>query len=102
MTDGDLIVERGAESLEHLARRAEARQDGVGELVAEELDASARFVRKLKPSLIMARIRDRKKARPGARRRKGSGPAPILIVGGALIVGMLAARLIDATTDDGD
>jgi hypothetical protein len=94
MTDGDVIVERGAESLEDLARRAEARPDGAGDLMSEELDASAKFLRKLKPSAISARIRAKAA-------RKGNGnPAPILIVGGALLGGMLLARLIDATNDD--
>jgi len=100
MSTGDVIVERGAESLEHLARRAEARHDGVGEVVAEELDASANFLRKLKPSAISARIRRTKAGRKG--RGKGGNPAPIAIVAGALVAGMLLARLIDASTDDGD
>ncbi len=100
MTDGDVIVERGAESLEDLAQRAKARQDGVGDVVAEELDASASFLRKLKPSAISARIRRAKAGRKG--RGKGGNPAPIAIVAGALLAGMLVARLIDATTDDGD
>ena len=100
MTDGDVIVERGAESLEDLARRAEARHDGVGDVVAEELDASASFLRKLKPSAISARIRRAKADRKG--RGKSGSPAPIAIVAGALVAGMLLARLIDASTDDGD
>jgi len=98
MTDGDVIVERGAESLEELARRAKARQEGVGDVVAEELDASASFLRKLKPSAISARIRRAKAGRKG--RGKSGSSAPIAIVAGALVAGMLLARLIDATTDD--
>ena len=100
MTNGDVIVERGAESLEHLARRAEARQDGMGDVVAEELEASASFLRKLKPSAISARIRRMKAGRKG--RGKSGNPAPVAIVAGALLAGMLLARLIDASTDDGD
>lgn len=99
MTNGDVIVERGAESLEDMARRAEARADDKGDLIAEELDASADFIRKLKPSAISARVR-KMKAQKGKRRRSGS-PAPLVIVGAALLAGMLVARLIDAT-DDGD
>jgi hypothetical protein len=98
MTDGDVIVERGAESLEDLARRAEARHDGVDDVMSEELDASAKFLRKLKPSAISARIRRAKAARKG--RGQSGNPAPIVIVGGALLAGMLLARLIDATNDD--
>jgi hypothetical protein len=98
MTKGDVMVERGAEGLEELAQRAAARHDGFGELIAEELDASAKFLRKLKPSLIASRIRKRKKEheRTSARRAPSSGPPPVLIVGGALIAGMLLARLVTA------
>ncbi len=101
MTNADAIVERGAENLEHLARRAEARDDGVGDMVADELDASASFLRKLKPSAISARIRRAKKQRSAKRQRRGGGHAPVVIVGAALVAGMLLARMIDAS-DDGD
>jgi hypothetical protein len=102
MTRGDVIVERSAESLEGLAHRAAARHDGFGELISEELDASAKLLRKMKPSLIASRIRRKKEksearsSRPGRRR---SGPPPMLIVGGALIAGMLLARAINASGD---
>jgi len=91
-------VDHAAEGLEDMARRAEARADGTGDLAAEELNASADFIRKLKPSAIGARLRKMK-----AQRAKGRGPnaAPLVIVGAALLAGMLVARLIDAT-DDGD
>jgi uncharacterized protein with von Willebrand factor type A (vWA) domain len=100
MTKGDVIVERSAESLEGLAQRAAARHDGFGELIAEELDASAKFLRKLKPSLIASRIRRKKKAqaRSSARRSRSSGgPPPMLVVGGALLAGMLLARAVNAS-----
>ncbi|HTS72098.1 MAG TPA: hypothetical protein VMG74_00125 [Gaiellaceae bacterium] len=57
MTSADLLVERGAERLHRLAGRAAARGDGVGTRLAEELEADAAFLRKLKPSLIAARMR---------------------------------------------
>ena len=57
MTSADLLVERGAERLHRLAGRAAARGDGVGTWLAEELEADAKFLRKLKPSLIAARVR---------------------------------------------
>jgi len=57
MTSADLLVERGAEGLHRLAGRAAARGDGVGTWLAKELEADAKFLRKLKPSLISARVR---------------------------------------------
>ena len=57
MTSADLLVERGAQGLHRLAGRAAARGDGVGTWLAEELEADAAFLRKLKPSLIAARMR---------------------------------------------
>ncbi|MGZ4309557.1 MAG: hypothetical protein ACXVRG_09515 [Gaiellaceae bacterium] len=57
MTSADLLVERGAQGLHRLAGRAAARGDGVGTWLAEELEADAAFLRKLKPSLIKGRMR---------------------------------------------
>ena len=59
MTNADLLVERGAQRLHRLAGRAAARGDGVGTWLAEELETDAAFLRKLKPSLIAARVRAR-------------------------------------------
>ena len=120
MTKGDLLVERGAAGLQQLARRAAGRGDGIGEWLAEELTADAAFLRKLKPSLIAARAKGEapKNAPPpppappppapsapqlGGRRPKrkkrskprGGGPSPLLVVGAALAVGILAAKVID-------
>jgi hypothetical protein len=57
MSSADLLVERGAQRLHQLAGRAAARGDGVGTWLAKELEADAAFLRKLKPSLIAARVR---------------------------------------------
>ena len=121
MTKGDLLVERGAAGLQQLARRAAGRGDGIGEWLAEELTADAAFLRKLKPSLIAARAKGEapRNAPPpaaapppppapsapqlGGRRPKrkkrsnpgGGGPSPLLVVGAALVVGILAAKVID-------
>jgi len=120
MTKGDLLVERGAAGLQQLARRAAGRGDGIGEWLAEELTADAAFLRKLKPSLIAARAKGEapKNAPPpppappppapsapqlGGRRPKrkkrskprSGGPSPLLVVGAALAVGILAAKVID-------
>jgi hypothetical protein len=117
VTKADLVVERGAQRLQHLADKAAARGDGVGEWLAEELRNDAAFLRKLKPSLIRARAKGQaaKGAEPEAapppsapsspqlgkrskkKRRKGGkgGPPPIAIVGAAFVAGVALAKVID-------
>lgn len=106
MTKADLIVERGARRLQELANRAAARGDGVGEWLAEELAGDAAFLRKLKPSLIAARARGQASngstpaasppPPPGPRaRRKPKGPTPLLVVGVALVAGIVLAKVVD-------
>jgi hypothetical protein len=118
VTKADLVVERGAQRLQHLADKAAARGDGVGEWLAEELRNDATFLRKLKPSLIKARAkgqparspepeaappppsapsRPQLGKRPKKKRRKGGkgGPPPIAIVGAAFVAGVVLAKVID-------
>ena len=119
MTSADLLVERGAQRLHRLAGRAAARGDGVGTWLAEELEADAAFLRRLKPSLIAGRMRAAKNGgAPGepppapppsnpnpeppaaqsatARKPKSSGgPSPWLFVGAALVAGVVAAKVLD-------
>ena len=114
MNKGDLLVERSADRLQHLADRAAARGDGVGEWLSEELRNDAAFLRKLKPSLIQARAkgnaptnqqpprRPTNAARPALeeaeeekKRKGGKGPAPLLVVGAALVAGIVLAKVID-------
>jgi hypothetical protein len=114
MTKADLLVERGAERLQELARRAANRGDGVGEWLAEELTSDAAFLRKLKPSLIAARARGEAPAaaEPGTTpaaptaqlgprperkhmRKGGGGPSPLVVVGAAFVTGILIAKVID-------
>ena len=115
VSKGDLLVERGAGRLQALADRAATRGDGVGEWLSEELRADAAFLRKLKPSLIAARARgdaptnQRPEAPPPAapsetqhgsrpkrkRAKSGGGPAPLLVVGAALVAGIVLAKVID-------
>ncbi len=114
MTKVDYAVERGAQRLQQLANRAAARGDGVGEWLAEELTNDAAFLRKLKPSLIKARARGQAPTnqepaapppaapsspqlgeRPKKRKRSGKGPAPVVIVGAALVAGVLLAKVLD-------
>jgi hypothetical protein len=112
VSKGDLLVERGAERLQHLADRAAARGDGVGEWLSEELRNDAAFLRKLKPSLIQARAKGKAptnqepaaaplpasgvpQPKPKKKKRKGKGPAPVLVVGAALVAGIVLAKVID-------
>jgi hypothetical protein len=109
MTKADHVVERGAQRLQELASRAAARGDGVGEWLAEELTNDAAFLRKLKPSLIKARARGQAPTdqepsapsspqlgkRPKKRKRGGKGPAPVVVVGAALVAGVLLAKVLD-------
>ena len=114
MTKADLLVERGAQRLQELARRAANRGDGIGEWLAEELTDDAAFLRKLKPSLIAARARGEARAdrdpgtqpaapsapQLGARSKKmhkkrGGGPSPLVLVGAAFAAGIVIAKVID-------
>jgi hypothetical protein len=113
MSKGDVLVERGAGRLQQLADRMATRGDGVGEWLSEELRADAAFLRKLKPSLIAARARGsaptdqrpeappaapsgpQRGSRPKRKRSGGGGPAPLLVVGAALVAGVVLAKVID-------
>jgi hypothetical protein len=114
MTKADLLVERGAQRLQALARRAANRGDGIGEWLAEELAEDAAFLRKLKPSLIAARARGEappdkgvgtQPAAPSAgqlgeppkkkARKRGGGPSPLVVVGAAFAAGIVIAKVID-------
>ena len=114
MTKADLLVERGAQRLQHLASRAAQRGDGIGMWLSEELAADAAFLRKLKPSLIAARAKgDAPMNTPPAsppppqpqaanppkpkqkRAKRGRGISPLLVVGAAVATGILVAKVID-------
>jgi hypothetical protein len=114
MTKGDLLVERGAQRLQQLADRAAARGDGVGEWLSEELRNDAAFLRRLKPSLVKARAQGDaptnqepaarapsgpqlgSQPKPKKKRKKGGkGPAPLVIVGAALVAGIVIAKVVD-------
>ena len=107
MTKADLLVERGANRLQELARRAAGRGDGIGEWLAEELQEDAEFLRKLKPSLIAARARGEPVSpaprpaapppppRPKKPRKKGGGVSPLVVVGAAFAAGIVLAKVID-------
>lgn len=109
MTLGDTLVERGASGLQRLSRRA-AGSGGLRARLAPELAEDAAFLRKLKPSLIVARARGaaptggKAGETPSApvgpqleprRRPRGSGPNPWLVMGAAFAVGIVVAKVVD-------
>jgi hypothetical protein len=116
MTRGDRLVERGAEKLERLSRDMAAR-GGAAAKIAPDLQEDAEFLRKLKPSMVRARVRGG--GPPGGRRSPdseesktkvnaprgpqlekrpkapGAGPNPFAVVGAALVLGIVLAKVID-------
>jgi|SRR3954468_14667509 len=97
MTTGDALVDRGADRLEDLSDRAEAA-GGIKAKLADELRDDSAFLRKLKPSLVLERVRGDRGIEPSPAdrpRKKGSGPNPFLIAAAAFAVGVLAARIVD-------
>ena len=108
-TKADELVDRGAEKLERLSERA-AAEGGMKAKVADELAEDAAFLRKLKPSLMVARATGEAPTneKPGAPRRapgapqhgkrpkpKGDGPSPWLVLGVALVAGIALAKVLD-------
>ena len=111
-TKADQVVDRAADQLRKLADRV-ATEGGVAAKLAEPLAEDAAFLRKLKPSLIVARAKGEAPmnqpagsgtpSAPTARqlpprpkpRKQGGGPSPFLIVGAALVAGIVVARIID-------
>ena len=102
-------VDRLADRLERVAEK-EAPKGGLHSKIADELADDAAFLRKLKPSLIKARAKGelptnekpgQVRAAPGgpqlAKRpkRSGGGPSPWLVIGAAVVVGVLLAKTID-------
>jgi hypothetical protein len=109
MTRVDETIDRAADKLQELARKA-AAQDGLKAKLAEPLAEDAAFLRKLKPSLIAARARgeaptDQKPGagtvvpppapKPPQAKRERGGPNPWLVAGVALAAGIALAKWID-------
>ena len=105
----DHTIDRAADKLQELADKA-AGQNGLKGKLAEPLAEDAAFLRKLKPSLIAARARGEAPTdeRPSSGtvtpvtpapqpkpKRNGGGPNPWVVVGGALVAGIVLAKLID-------
>lgn len=106
---GDALVEGGANKLEQLSRKAAAR-GGLAAKLADELADDASFLRKLKPSLIVARAKgeapkDGEPGEPvraptapqlGARpARPGTSKNPFAVAGAAFAAGAVLAKVID-------
>ncbi len=112
MSKADQVIDRAADRLREFADRA-AAEGGIAAKLAEPLADDAAFLRKLKPSLIAARVRGEAPMnqpagspgptgptapqlgkRPKPKKRKG-GPNPFLVVGVALAAGIVLAKVID-------
>jgi hypothetical protein len=101
-------VDRLADRLEEVSEH-EAQKGGFHRKIAEELADDAAFLRKLKPSLMKARLKgeaptNEKPGQPrvapagpqlGSRTKPRNGPNPWLVVGAALVVGVLLAKAVD-------
>jgi hypothetical protein len=111
MSKADQLIDRAADSLRQIADRA-AAEGGIAAKVAEPLAEDAAFLRKLKPSLIVARAKGKAptnqpagsgapaaptKPQLGSRpkKKRSSGPNPFVVVGAALVTGIVIAKLID-------
>jgi hypothetical protein len=109
MTKADQLVDKAAARLQEMAEKA-AAEGGVAAKLAQPLADDAAFLRKLKPSLIVARAKGEaptdqqpaqgtvapsgpqlgKRPKPG-----GGGPNPLLVVGLAFAAGIVIAKVLD-------
>ena len=111
MNKGDQLIDRAADRRREVADRT-AAHGGLGAKLAEPLAEDAAFLRKLKPSLILARAKGeaptdlpagsgapaaptKPQLGPRPKKRRGQGPSPILIIGAALVAGIVLAKVID-------
>jgi hypothetical protein len=110
VTKADQTIERAADKLQELANKA-AAQDGIKRKLAQPLADDAEFLRKLKPSLIAARVRGEAPTgqKPGSgavepsaapptppkAKREGGGPNPWLVVAVGFAAGIALAKWLD-------
>ena len=107
MTGGDAILEKGANRLQELSDRAAATGGSAAKL-AQPLAEDAVLLRRMKPSLIAARLKKHAPtdlepgsgavvadANPNGTRGKRGGPNPVIVVGAALVVGIVLAKVLD-------
>src|SRR6478672_13116096 len=106
----DQTVERAATKLRQLADQM-AAEGGFKAKLAQPLAEDADFIRKLKPSLIKARVKGEAPTnqKPGKaplsptspqlgkrkKPKKKGGPNPFIIVGAALVAGIVLAKFVD-------
>jgi hypothetical protein len=108
MTKGDALMQRGAGKLQRLADRA-AASGGLAGKLAEPLAEDAALFRRMKPSLIAARVKGEAPTdlepgqnvvsptapQLGKRSKKRGGPNPFLVLGIALAAGIGLAKFVD-------
>jgi hypothetical protein len=103
MNRADQLVDQAADRLQKFADEA-AADGGFKAMLAEPLADDAEFLRRLKPSLIKARLKGSAptdlpprhgfvQASPQAKR--DGGPSPFLVLGVAFAVGVVLAKVID-------
>jgi hypothetical protein len=110
LNKADRLVDRAADRMREYADRA-AVDGGMKAKLADELADDAAFLRNLKPSLIVARAKGEAPTGmpsgtvgltspspsppPPRPAKKSAGPNPLLVVGAALVAGIVIAKLID-------
>jgi hypothetical protein len=108
MTKGDALMERGAGRLQRLADRA-AASGGLAAKLAEPLAEDAALFRRMKPSLMIARAKGdaptdldpgQEVVSPtgpqlGKRPKTRGGPNPFLVIGVAVVAGVVLAKVLD-------
>jgi hypothetical protein len=104
MTRGDQALETAADKLETFVREAEV-QGGLKARVGKAFADDPQFLRKLKPSLVAARVRGDRPPEPEAASttvpgpatptKRGEGPNPWLVLAAAFAVGVLLAKTLD-------
>ena len=110
LTGADAKIDRAADKLQQAADRA-AAEGGLKAKLAPKLAEDADLVRKLKPSLIGARAKGEAptNAKPGEtvvapsgpqlgerpKPAKAGGPNPFVVLGVALVAGILLAKVVD-------
>ena len=104
-TKPDQVVDKSADKLDELAAKT-AADGGLKGKLADELAEDAAFLRKLKPSLIVARAKGEAPTnqQPGEPRRVSAGPPkskrrkgpnPWFVLGGAIVGGYFLAKVVD-------
>lgn len=106
MTRGDQVVESAADRLEAIVRRAQ-RSGGFKAKAGDALADDPAFLRKLKPSLVAARVRGQtpppagpsgpqlERPKPAKDPKSGGSTSPWLVLGAALAAGYVLAKAID-------